>query len=163
MNAWHLALVRDLIRLRRMDPTLRQQGVHDPENYDAGVLARALDGAVIAESAFALRYFGERRDLDRLVVVNLGARRHAEPLAEPLVAPPTDMLWRPMWSSEDPVYGGSGTPAVDSDDGGWWLPPQSTILLRPVPRDGAPPAPHQAFTEKEARAQWKSRYETTPR
>jgi len=163
MNACHLALVRDLIRLRRMDPTLRQQGVHDPENHDAGVLARAIDGAVIAKSAFVLRYFGERRDLDRLVVVNLGARLHAEPLAEPLLAPPTDMLWRPMWSSEDPVYGGSGTAAVDSDDGGWWLPPQSTILLRPVPRDGAPPAPHQAFTEKEARAQWKSRYETTPR
>jgi maltooligosyltrehalose trehalohydrolase len=162
-NAWHLALVRDLIRLRRMDPTLRRQGVHDPENRDGGVLARAIDGAVVSDSAFVLRYFGERRDLDRLLVVNLGARLHAEPLAEPLVAPPTDTLWRPMWSSEDPVYGGAGTPSMDSDDGGWWLPAQSTVLMRPLPRDGAPPAPRQAFTEKEARAQWKDRYETTPR
>ena len=162
-NAWHVALVRDLIRLRRMDPTLRRQGVHDPENSDGGVLARVIDGAVVSDSAFVLRYFGERRDLDRLLVVNLGARLHAEPLAEPLVAPPTDTLWRPMWSSEDPVYGGAGTPPLDSDDGGWWLPAQSTVLMRPLPRDGAPPAPRQAFTEKEARAQWKDRYETTPR
>ena len=162
-NARQLALVRDLIRLRRMDPTLRQQGVHDPENSDGGVLARGIDGAVIGESAFALRYFGQRRDLDRLVVVNFGARLHAEPLPEPLVAPPDDMLWRPMWSSEDPVYGGAGTPSMDSDDGGWWLPAHSTVLMRPLPRDGAPPAPRQAFTEKEARAQWKARYETTPR
>jgi maltooligosyltrehalose trehalohydrolase len=162
-RASRLALVRDLIRLRRMDPTLRGQGVADPQNHDHGVLARTLDGAVICESAFVLRYFGERRDLDRLVVVNLGKRFHAAPLAEPLVAPPPEMLWRPMWSSEDPTYGGSGMPSLDSDDGGWWLPAHSTAVLRGVPRDGAPPAPRHPSTEKEARAQWKARYETTAR
>jgi maltooligosyltrehalose trehalohydrolase len=162
-RAMAIALVRDLIRLRRMDATLRRQGVHDPDNSENGVLARAIDGAVIHENAFILRYFGERRELDRLVAVNLGRRIHAAPLAEPLVAPPAAMLWRPMWSSEDPLYGGLGTPPVDTDDGGWWLPAESTILLAPVPRDGAPPAPHQPSSEKEARAQWKARYETTPR
>jgi maltooligosyltrehalose trehalohydrolase len=162
-HAQAFALVRDLIRLRRMDQTLRGQGVADPDECTGGVLARMLDGAVISDDAFVLRYFGERRELDRLVVVNLGKRFHASPLAEPLAAPPTNMLWRPMWSSEDPAYGGSGTPAVDSDDGGWWLPAYTTVLLRPVPREGAPPAPRQAFTEKEARAQWKARYETTAR
>jgi maltooligosyltrehalose trehalohydrolase len=95
--------------------------------------------------------------------VNLGPRLHAEPLGEPLVAPPPGMLWRQMWSSEDPAYGGCGTPSVDSDDGGWWLPADSTILLTPVPRDGATPAPRQPSTEKEARAQWKARYETPAR
>ena len=162
-HAQAFALVRDLIRLRRMDPTLRGQGVGDPDNHDRGILARTIDGAVISDDAFLLRYFGEQRDLDRIVLVNLGKRCHADPLAEPLAAPPSNMLWRPMWSSEDPVYGGSGTPSIDSDDGGWWLPPQSTVLLRPVPRDGAPAAPRQADTEKESRAQWKARYETTAR
>jgi maltooligosyltrehalose trehalohydrolase len=158
-----VALVRDLIRLRRMDPTLRRQAVNDAESQENGILARMIDGAALCESAFVLRYFGERRDLDRLVVVNLGCRFHAAPLAEPLVAPPPDKLWRPIWSSEDPLYGGSGTPSLDSDDDGWWLPAQSTVLLWPVPREGATPAPRQATTEKEARGQWKARYETTPR
>jgi maltooligosyltrehalose trehalohydrolase len=162
-RAQALALVRDLIRLRRMDPTLRGQAVHDPNNRDRGVLARTIDGAAVSDDAFLLRYFGETREIDRVVLVNLGTRCHAYPLAEPLAAPPLNMLWRPMWSSEDPLYGGSGTPSVDSDDGGWWLPPHSTVLLRPVPRDGATPAPRQASTEKEARAQWKARYETTAR
>ena len=158
-----LALVRDLIRLRRMDATLRRQGVCDPENHDCGILARATDGAVIGEHAFVLRYFGERRELDRIVAVNLDARLQPEPLGEPLVAPPPGMLWRPMWSSEDPVYGGCGTPAIDSDDGGWALPATSTVLLAAAPRVGTPPATRQATTEKEARAQWNARYEKTAR
>jgi maltooligosyltrehalose trehalohydrolase len=158
-----LALVRDLIRLRRMDATLRRQGVNDPDNCDGGVLARAIDGAALDESAFVLRYFGQQRELDRLLVVNLGPRQHAMPLAEPLVAPPKDMVWRPIWSSEDPAYGGFGTPSVESDDDGWWLPPEATILLVPVPREGAAPAPRQPSSEKEARAQWKARYETAAR
>jgi maltooligosyltrehalose trehalohydrolase len=158
-----LALVRDLIRLRRMDATLSRQGVYDPENRDGGVVARSIDGAVLSEHAFILRYFGERRELDRIVAVNLGSRLHPDPLSEPLLAPPQGMLWRPMWSSEEPVYGGCGTPSVDSDDGGWALPATSTILLAAVPREGAPPVPRQAITEKEARAQWKARYETTAR
>ena len=156
-----LALVRDLVRLRRMDETLRRQGVHDAENCDGGLLARSLDGAVLSEHAFVLRYFGERRELDRLVAVNLGRRLQAEPLADPLVAPPSGRVWRMLWSSEDPVYGGCGTPALDSDDNGWVLPADSTVFLSPVPGDGAPPALHQPTTEKEARAQWKARYETT--
>ena len=162
-NAQHLALIRDLIRLRRMDPTLRAQGAIDGGGAENGVLQRMIDGAVLGENAFVLRYFGERRELDRLVVVNLGHRLHAQPLAEPLAAPPWNMLWRPLWSSEEPIYGGAGTPSLDSDDGGWWLPPRATVLLRPVPRDGAPAAPRQPFTETEARAQWKARYETTAR
>lgn len=160
-RAGALALIRDLVRVRRKDETLRSQGVHDPENHDGGLLARALDGAVLGEHAFVLRFFGSRRELDRLIAVNLGQRLQAEPLAEALVAPPRGMVWRTMWSSEDPVYGGCGTPPVDSDDSGWALPAESTVLLAPVAADGAPPAPHQPTTEKDARAQWKSRYETT--
>jgi maltooligosyltrehalose trehalohydrolase len=158
-----IALVRDLIRIRRKDPTLRRRSAHDPDTDTHGVLTRLVDGAVIGNTAFVLRFFGERRDLDRLLVLNLGARLHADPLAEPLVAPPIAMVWRQMWSSENPLYGGCGTPSVDSDDGGWWLPADSAVLLTPVPLEGAPHAPRQPSTEKEARAQWKTRYETTAR
>ena len=157
-----LALVRDLIRLRRSDVTLRRQSLLDEAN-SRGTSARAIDGATLSEKAFALRYFGERIELDRLIAVNLGPRLRAEPLAEPLVAPPAEMLWRPLWSSEAPAYGGCGTPPVDSDDGGWVLPAESRIVLEPVPREDAPPAPHQATSEREARAQWKARHETTAR
>jgi maltooligosyltrehalose trehalohydrolase len=160
-RACHLALVRDLIRLRRMDETLRGQAVKDPENRDGGVLSRAIDGAVVGERAFVLRYFGERRELDRLLVVNMGQRLQPEPLADPLVAPPRGMVWRVLWSSEDPVYGGCGTPALDSDNCGWVLPPESTVLLAAVAKAGAPPAPCLPTSEKEARTQWKARYETT--
>jgi maltooligosyltrehalose trehalohydrolase len=156
-----LALVRDLVRLRRVDETLRRRGVHDPESTDGGLLARALDGSVLEEHAFVLRYFGDRRELDRLIAVNLGRRLQAEPLADPLVAPPNGMVWRTIWSSEDPVYGGCGTPPLDSDDDGWVLPAESTVLLAAVPAEGTLPAPHHPTSEKEARAQWKARYETT--
>ena len=156
-----LSMVRDLIRLRRMDETLRRRGVQDPDNADGGILARSLDGSAISNGAFVLRYFGERRELDRLIAVNLGPRLQAEPLADPLVAPPNGMVWRTRWSSEDPVYGGCGTPALDSDDDGWVLPTESTVLLAATAADGAPPASRQPISEKEARAQWKARYETT--
>ncbi|HKW48531.1 MAG TPA: malto-oligosyltrehalose trehalohydrolase [Gemmatimonadaceae bacterium] len=162
-RAGALALVRDLVRLRRMDETLRRQGVNDPENHDSGLLARALDGSVLGERAFVLRLFGERRELDRLIAVNLGQRLQAEPLADPLIAAPNRMVWRTMWSSEDPVYGGCGTPPLDSDEGAWILPAESTVLLAPVFADGASRAPQQPTTEKDARAQWKARYETTAR
>jgi maltooligosyltrehalose trehalohydrolase len=113
--------VRDLIRLRRSDVTLRRQGVLETPNSRV-MSARGIDGATLSDDAFVLRYFGERIELDRLIAVNLGRRLQPEPLAEPLAAPPVEMLWRPLWSSESPVYGGCGTPPVDSDDGGWVLP-----------------------------------------
>ena len=161
-HAAALALVGDLIRIRRSDPTFRRQWLQgSSENARDGIVGRRLDGAVLGADAFVLRYFGERREQDRLVAVNLGRRLHAGPLAEPLIAPPKDMVWRPIWSSEAPAYGGSGTPPVDADNGGWWLPAESTIVLAPERREDAAPAPRQATSEKEARAQWKARYETT--
>lgn len=115
-----LSLHRDLIRLRREDPVLRAQR------------PRALDGAVLNEHAFLLRFFGER-DGDRLLVVNLGARFHADPLAEPLAAPPLDGSWTTIFSTEAPAYGGPGTPPIDTDDGAWWIPPECALLLSTKP------------------------------
>ena len=89
---------------------------------------------MIGTHAFVLRYFAANGD-DRLLIVNLGVRLHADPVAEPLLAPPENLRWRTVWSSEDPRYGGSGTSAVDSDDQGWWLTAQSTVLLAPADID----------------------------
>jgi maltooligosyltrehalose trehalohydrolase len=114
-----LALTKDLLRLRREDPVLRAQR------------ARALDGAVLSDAAFVLRFFGDTHD-DRLLVVNFGARLHAAPIAEPLVAPPRHRAWKTVFSTESPKYGGWGTPPLETIDDGWWLPAESAVLLIPT-------------------------------
>ncbi|HEX5386537.1 MAG TPA: malto-oligosyltrehalose trehalohydrolase [Gemmatimonadales bacterium] len=103
-----LALHRDLIRLRREDATIRAQGVH------------GVDGAVLGERAFVLRFFGGSGAgdtaavagaEDRLLVVNFGVDLSLVARAEPLLAPPLGLRWALGWSSEDPRYGGGGTSA----------------------------------------------------
>ena len=106
-------LHKDLLRLRRDDPGLRGR----------------VDGAVLAGEAFLLRFFGEAGD-DRLLLMNLGPDLSLEPAPEPLLAPPENTVWSLQWSSEDPAYGGGGTPqphgAAD-----WRLPGHAALLLRP--------------------------------
>jgi maltooligosyltrehalose trehalohydrolase len=114
-----VALHRDLLRIRREDSVIRSRA------------PRSLDGAVITDSAFVLRFFGERGD-DRLLVVNLGARYHADPLAEPLVAPPVGRSWTTVFSTDAPEYGGWGTPPIATTDDGWWLPAECAALLAPT-------------------------------
>ena len=110
------ALHRDLLRLRREDRVFRAQGA-------------GLDGAVLAQQAFVLRFFGEAGD-DRLLLVNLGAELRLESVPEPLLAPPpAARCWRPLWSSEDPRYGGSGTPPLDT--GPWRIPARAAVVLAP--------------------------------
>jgi maltooligosyltrehalose trehalohydrolase len=114
-NAWSVEMFRDLLRLRREDPAFRAQ-------RPGGV-----DGAVLGPSAFALRYFHD--DGDRLLVVNIGPDLVLRPAPEPLLAPPDGGGWQVIWSSEDPRYGGAGTPAVEVD--GWRLPGESAVVLAP--------------------------------
>lgn len=108
----------DLIQLRKADPLL---GVAERGNFD---------GAVLSQNAFVLRFFGHAQD-DRLLVINLGARLHFDPAPEPLLAPPLGCAWKIGWSSEDPRYGGTGTPPLDSDEN-WHLPAESAVLLIPT-------------------------------
>ncbi|MGE5731275.1 MAG: malto-oligosyltrehalose trehalohydrolase [Gemmatimonas sp.] len=114
-----LHLHRDLLRIRREDPVIRSRA------------PRGLDGAVLTDFAFVLRFFGDDGD-DRLLVVNLGARYHADPLAEPLVAPPYRRAWTTVFSTESPKYGGWGSPPIETIDDGWWLPPECAVLLAPT-------------------------------
>lgn len=104
IHARALLLHRDLIALRRLDPTLSRQG--EPEV--------TLDGAAIDGQRMLVRYFGvaepgtPRGSADRMLLFNLGADHEPRSLAEPLAAPPEGMRWVLKWSSEDPRYGGQG-------------------------------------------------------
>jgi maltooligosyltrehalose trehalohydrolase len=116
-------LHRDLLKLRRDDPVLRAQK------------PRGVDGAVLGHEAFVLRFFGGQ-DGNRLLLVNLGRDLHLDPAPEPLLAPPAGMEWDTLWSSEDPRYGGTGTPPLDSELN-WRLPGNAAVLLQPTTkRDG---------------------------
>jgi maltooligosyltrehalose trehalohydrolase len=90
-----------------------------------------LEGAGLADDIFGLRYFGEHGD-DRLLMINLGRQCVLEPMAEPLIAPPSSDGWRTAWSSEHPRYGGSGFASMDGDDAVWTVPADSATLLLPA-------------------------------
>jgi maltooligosyltrehalose trehalohydrolase len=66
----------------------------------------------------------------RLLLVNLGRDLHQASLPEPLLAPPARCQWQPLWSSEDPTYGGSGTPEPEVD-GAWTVPADAAVLMSP--------------------------------
>jgi maltooligosyltrehalose trehalohydrolase len=110
------ALHCDLLRLRRSDPVFASQR------------SDRLHGAVLGGEAFVLRYFGESGD-DRLLLVNLGRDLEFMPPSEPLLALPPEKQWRMLWSSEDPRYGGCGTPPLHETD--WYLPGHATLVLSP--------------------------------
>jgi maltooligosyltrehalose trehalohydrolase len=111
---------RDALALRRHDGVL-------------GGASEDVDGAVLTPTAFVLRFFGPGDD-DRLIVVNLGADARLARVPEPLLAPPEAMQWQILFSSEDPRYGGAGTPALERD-GIWHLLGEAAVVLRPVPRE----------------------------
>ena len=117
-NGHWLALHRDLIAMRRDDPV-----------FSAPRLG-GLDGAVIGEQAFALRFVTQGGD--RLVLANLGADLALPDIADPLVAPPEGHEWRLAWSSEDPRYGGAGTGEVEGTRG-WRIPGEAAIVMTPHP------------------------------
>lgn len=112
-----LALYRDLLRLRRDDPTL---SVHCPD----------LDGAVLGPEAFLIRWFGPGGD-DRLLLANLGVELRLEVAPEPLLAPPSGTRWRVLWTSEDPRYGGLGSPAPETEEHNWRLNGHAALVLAP--------------------------------
>ena len=112
------ALHRDLISLRSNDSVIKAQR------------SGATDGAVLADDAFVLRFFGEDGN-DRLLLVNLGNDCSLSPAPEPLLASPAGLTWRVLWSSEDPRYGGHGAVPTE-DESRWFLPGKAAFLLTAV-------------------------------
>src|SRR5690606_7863534 len=92
-------LFRDLLELRRTDPIFAAQD------------ASRLHGAVLDPRAFVLR-FGTGSGDDRIVLVNFGTDLDVGGKAEPLLAPPSGCDWNLILSTEDPKYGGGGTPPL---------------------------------------------------
>jgi maltooligosyltrehalose trehalohydrolase len=113
----HVRLHRDLLAIRKTDAAFRSQD------------AAAIDGAVLGAELFVLRYSAPRAEDERLLLVNLGPDVDAGSFAEPLVAPPDDHDWIMHWSSEQPDYGGGGTPQVVSSSG-WRIPGHAAFVLR---------------------------------
>ncbi len=118
------ALHRDLLRLRREDPVISRQG------------AEGIDGAVLSHACFLVRFFSPGYRLDRLLLVNLGTDLELTPAPEPLLAPPASMRWTEIWSSDNSLYGGSGTAPVDAGNS-WKIPGLAAVLLGPVPLESA--------------------------
>jgi maltooligosyltrehalose trehalohydrolase len=65
------------------------------------------------------------------LLVNFGVDLHLASAPEPLLAPPAGRYWRVLWSSEDPAYGGSGTPPPEAEDQ-WTVHGQAAIVMIPV-------------------------------
>lgn len=123
-----VALHRDLLALRRQDPA-----------FHAGREGRMrLDGSIMSETAFLLRFFGSTEEEDRLLLVNLGHDLRVESFAEPLFAPPAACQWQVLWSSEDRTYGGVGIRQLEPQSR-WVLTGESAVVMRPakLPRQGS--------------------------
>jgi maltooligosyltrehalose trehalohydrolase len=124
------ALHRALLRLRRRDPVFGAQR------------ARGVDGAVLGDEAFVLRFFGAdpAGGDDRLVLVNLGRDQELVPAPEPLLAAPPGRRWQTLLSTDDPRYGGSGAVAPESAEGCWRLAGRAASVLVPAPAPAGSPA-----------------------
>lgn len=110
------AFFRDLLRLRREDQVIAQQ--------QHGML----DGAVLSDACFLLRYFSSHGQDHRLLLVNLGPAFKLEHVPEPLIAPPQGTQWKMIWNSEQAEYGGSSV-AMPVTDTGWQISGPAAILL----------------------------------
>ena len=113
-------LHKDLLRLRREDPVIAQQD------------RQRIDGAVLSDRAFVLRWFDAEHG-DRLLIVNFGEEAEIHPAPEPLLAPPLDRDWQLLWSSDEPHYGGFGAVSPYSDRG-WRVSGETATLLSSTPR-----------------------------
>ncbi len=108
------SLHKDLLRLRREQPALKQR------------LTGRMHGSVLAEHVLALRF--SCAEGDQLLITNLGGDLELQPIAEPLLAPPANKVWAVLLCTEDVKYGGQsfGPPWLA---GKLLLPARSTILF----------------------------------
>ena len=82
---------------------------------------------MLSAETFLLRYL-DAEGRDRLIVINLGGDVDLGPIPEPLLAEPAGGEWELIWSSEDPKYGGLGTPTTLVENQ-CHLPAQSTLVF----------------------------------
>jgi maltooligosyltrehalose trehalohydrolase len=121
-NAGTYALHRDLLALRRNDPTFSEQR------------SDHIHGAVLAERAFLIRFLSPAGD--RLIIVNLGADLTLTPAPEPLLAPRVGSTWKQVFSSEAVKYGGNGS-VPPHEAGTWKLSANCASVLEAVELEAA--------------------------
>jgi maltooligosyltrehalose trehalohydrolase len=114
-NAGIYELHRDLIKMRKQDPAFSKPR------------AGGVDGAVLGQEAFVLRFFGGNGE-DRLLIVNLGAELNLDPAPEPLLAPLEGSRWKMKWCSESPRYGGCGMRPL-KDPGCWIVTAHCAVVM----------------------------------
>ncbi len=112
-------LFEDLIKLRKTDPVFKN--IHTCH----------LDGAVLGSDSFIIRYF-DKKEGDRLLIVNFGPDYYFNPCPEPLLAPLLENEFEILWSSESPRYGGEGTAPINTPH--WKILGHSAILLKSNPK-----------------------------
>lgn len=107
-------LHQDLIFLRKHDPVFSLMGKN------------RIDGAVLSNDVFCLRYRGENEE--RVLLVNFGKDFHLNPCPDPLLAPPENCFWATLWSSEKADYGGFGSLKIPFH-GNWTISGYSALIL----------------------------------
>ena len=120
-HAEALALHRDLLRLRREDPVVPRPAARRARRR--GARPRGVRAPLVRR----------RTATTGCLLVNLGAELRLEVAPEPLLAPPTGRRWRVLWSSEDPRYGGGGTPEPETEEHNWRLPGHAAVVMAPEP------------------------------
>ncbi|WP_183865183.1 MULTISPECIES: malto-oligosyltrehalose trehalohydrolase [unclassified Rhizobium] len=115
-----VALHRDLLALRRNNIF---------SGYDEG-RKLIVDGSVLETSALLLRFFSDKPDEQRLLLVNLGHDLAIHSRPDPLLAPPRGYQWKVEWSSDDFNYGGSGRRPIDLQRR-WGLSADCAVVLAP--------------------------------
>ena len=106
---------RDLLHLRR-----------ELIRHDATRLATA----TLGPDALLLRYFPFDMGT-KLLLVNFGADLRLDSIGAPAGGAAGRRRWKLHWSSEYPLYGGAGTPELDTPDG-WRIPGEAAMMLVPV-------------------------------
>ena len=129
-------LHQDLIKIRRRDAVLQM-----PRRG-------GLDGAVLGNDAFVLRFFSGD-GLDRLLLINLGADLCLCPVPEPLLAPCEGRSWVAVWNSEHPLYGGRGALLQEGYDG-WKIPGPCAVFLVPGAYENAGCDPERGVNPPDA-------------
>lgn len=108
---------KDLISLRRNDKVFKKAN------------RIKIDGAVLGEDSFLIRYFGEKSG-DRLIIINFGSDHSFNPEPEPLLVAGENLEWEILLSSESVIYGGFGTPPINVPH--WKILGHSAIVLKTV-------------------------------
>jgi maltooligosyltrehalose trehalohydrolase len=119
-NSTSVALHKDLLRIRRETKALRTPS---PE--------RSIDGAVLSEHAFLLRYFGAMPEDDRMLIINFGSDLLLRSVPDPLFAPPPGSKWDLCWSSEDVRFGAGGQRRIDTYEP-WVLTAHTALFFEPL-------------------------------